>query len=870
MATGGDIRSASLVDVHGESWIVALAGTVLQAADGAGRRRWSLPRRVISRVIAAGDLTGSGRTTILARGTQRELLLLDASTGHQRWSWWAPEGTFINEAGAVLLLPLERGHRLLVAPIYGGSILAFDLVGDGPVRVAWELVGDWDAGFGPSLIAADMDGTGSSRLVLSSRRGDIDRTHAGQHTSAETVLGRRHGRMYQAVVDVDDGAILREVMWAPNPRGHRCARPYGLLTAVPFEPGGRPGIVMACCQVEEYIAVTRQHPDGTLDRAWSRFIEKDWPRDRQELRVHPDSVRDLTGAGRPELVSALWDGRSWRTSVQGLGSGRDRAGDRLLDRVLWGTLQRPDTGVVLVVGEATLRAVDGPATLELVDGATLDVIDRVPGATVITSAGGPLPPHVAFMAERRGLSRVHVDGGEAVVIRTADGILRAWWVDADARAQRARLGGATDVIVDGGPGWTLVSDVTGRVRPIGPPFGPARPGRVARMAGRLAAIVAAPDHDGPLVGVELPGGVIRLGRPGVTGSLDAAPVSGTRLSLHLDASGGIRDRAVTRQGSDGIILSVLDGPAGSIERAQVVLDAPLDRPALWLADGSLLLTLRTGTHTLVTEAREADGRLRWRLDAGAYLHAPTTAVVDGVEVVVLDDHGVLHMIEAAGRAGMQTGIPEEPSHEPLPLVRWRRDWTAAYTQPIVGPFLDAGRPAILRASGIHGLELLDTRGRRRWRMPAPLWCYATGEAVVARASGRHVLVAGRRDGSLDGIDVRDGRRIWQLPLVEALDQVALAIVDLDGRGDDSLLVGLPDGRLLCLDGVASTPGTRWSRDVGAGVSTIVPVVQVGRPGTRRATALVLATVDGRVHILDDHAASIRSAVMAGREASDPL
>lgn len=833
--TGGQVRDARIMDVDGDPWVLALAGTVLQTADDTGRPRWSSPRRVVSRVIAAGDLTGTGAPTVLVRGTQRELALLDGRTGSTLWAWWAPDGTFINDAGAVLMVPWADGHRLLVAPIYGSTIEAFDLAGPGPVRPAWTLHGSWDAGFGPSLVAADMDMTGVPRVVLSSRRGDTDRTRDGHHTSAETVLGKRHGLLYQAIVDCEDGRIMREVAWPPNPRGHRCARPYGLLTAVPFVPGGRPGIVMACCQVEEYLAVTRQLPDGTLRRGWSRFVEKDWPVDRRELRVHPDSVRELRRDGHPELVSSLWDGRRWRTSIQDLATGRDRAGDRLVDRVVWGCLDGTRGRTWIVASRATERSVRGPMVIEIIDGASLEVADRRRDAQVVLGNDRP-PQHVAFMAERRGVARLHIDGAEAAVVRGRDGSLHAWWPDGSDGARSTRIGTSRDVSVYGGPGWALVSDRSGGIRRVGPPFGSTGTHPRFRTHGRVAPVAATWDATGPFVGVELPGSRIRVIRPGVRNEPPGIQFEGSQLALRLGDGGAIVAHAFTRQDRGRTLLCIHRSGPGS-DGTTVVLDAPLDRPAHWLDDGSLLLTLRTGTHTLATESRWADGRLRWRLDAGAYLHGPAAVTIDGSPLVLVDDHGVLHAIDAS-QVDTAGGVPR-------PVVRWTRDWTAAYSQPIAGPFLPDGRMAVLRANGIHGIELLGPTGRRRWRTESPLWRYATGDAIVARSQGSWTLVAGRRDGVVDGVDLRDGRVSWQLPLCEALDDLALAAADVDQDGDDEVVVGSPDGRLVLLGALAHQPLIRWTRQLDAGVSAIQVL-----PGPGPTASLVVVTVDGRVQLLD--------------------
>jgi outer membrane protein assembly factor BamB len=316
-------------------------------------------------------------------------------------------------------------------------------------------------------------------------------------------------------------------------------------------------------------------------------------------------------------------------------------------------------------------------------------------------------------------------------------------------------------------------------------------------------------------------------------------MAGRQVALRVDEDGVVVARAFVREVRGRTLLCI-----GSADPAPDVtttpLDAPLDRPVHWLADGSMLLTVRTGTHTLATEVRETDGRLRWRLEAGAYLHGPAVVELADGPLVMLDDHGVLHAVDGLAEAA--------PGSVPRPRVRWTRDWTAAYSQPIVGPFLADDGLAVLRANGIHGMELLDLAGRRRWRTEAPLWRYATGEAVVARVTTGWMLVAGRRDGRVDGIDARDGRVVWSLPLTDALDEVALAAIDLDGDGEDEVVVGLPDGRLMALGALAREPRIHWTVRLTAGVAAIRALP--ARAGDGSGTTVLVATVDGRVRALD--------------------
>ena|GEM_PF-6684679 len=846
MGTGGDVTGAAVVDVDGVPWVVALAGSVLQAQGPPGAGGWSLPRRPVSRLITTGDLDGTGAGCILARGSQQELLLLDARTGGVRWRWVAPDGTFINDSGAVLLLPIPGGQRLVVAPIYATYIVCFDLVGAGPPVERWRLEGDWDAGFGPSLIAADMDGQGQPDLVLSSRMGSSDRTRHGASTSSELVLGRQRGSLYQVVADLSTGEVRRSVAWAPNGRGYRCARPYGLLTAVPFRPGARPGIVLVCCQVEEYLAVTRRGRDGSLRRGWGRFVEKDWPRDAQELRVHPDSCRDVDGDGAPELIVSLWDGVAWQALVLDPGSATPEPRATLADRVHWGTLDRADGGAALLVGVATERQLTAPATLELLDGATHEVLDRIHGASVVVGPAEPLPVDTAFMAERRGLTRLRgtdADATDAVVVRLEDGSLAAWSVDDAGRRHLQRIGGQEAIAVHGGSDRPLLVGRTGRVRHLerapGATSGAWQTRAGVTATGRAVQPLVRATATGPQLVVGHADGTIVGGAPAGRGALrDAWHVRGVHPAP-LRAV-GVEVLAVMEVIAGDPVLRILPGDRPDPTRAiSVPLEAPLDRPVSWLPDRAMVLTLRTSTHVLATEVRELDGTLRWRADTGAYFHPPAAATIDGVAAVILDDHGILRRFSAVAGHAPEAGAAARQHPE------WQRDWTAAYSMPVVGTFLPSGRSAILRANGIHGLELLDSSGRSRWRTGAELWRYSAGRAAVARLpDGTSLVIHPRRDGVVDGVDVATGVVRWTLAVTDVLEHAAVAVGDIDGDGMDECILGLPEGRLLCLGQLDGPVRTRWSVDVGAGV-TAIALADIDGDGM---VEVILGTSDGRVRL----------------------
>ena len=739
-----------------------------------------------------------------------------------------------------------------MAPIYATFIVCFDLVGRGPPVERWRLGGDWDAGFGPSPIAADMDGTGVPDLVLSSRLGSCDRTRAGTSTSSELVLGRRRGSLYQAVADLSTGHIRRSVAWAPNGRGYRCARPYGLLTALPFRRGSLPGIVLVCCQVEEYLAVTRRGSQGSLRPGWSRFLEKDWPRDEQELRVHPDSCRDIDGDGTPELLASLWDGSAWATLVLDPVAGAAEPRARLSDRVHWGTLDRVDGGATLLVSVAAQRRATVPSTLELVDGATYEVLDRLDGASVAVGPAERLRPDIAFMADRRGLTHLRASGADQAVIRLADGSLAAWSVDVAGRPSVHGLGAADAVAVHGGTERPLLVQRTGEIRPL--TWSATRAAWRTRQGmtatGRTVQPLVRATGSGPQLVVALADGSVVGGTiAGSSALYDRWQVSGSHPAPIRSSD---QEQLLVTSTSDGVARLRMHGGDRPLADPlmDLPLDAPLDRAPTPLPDDGIALTLRTSTHTLATEVREPDGTIRWRADTGAYVHPPAAGTLDdGHGVVLLDDHGVLRRFPAArsdaarrnGTGGDGAPAPAAAHHQ-----TWQRDWTAAYSMPVIGPFLPDGRLGILRTNGIHGLELLDATGRRQWRTEAELWRYSAGRAAVARLPDGTSLVAHpRRDGIIDGIEVGTGRSRWELPVFDVLEHAALAAGDLDGDAMDELLVGLPDGRLLCLEGLGGPVRTRWTVEVGAGIVAVV-IADIDGDG---CSEIVVGTVDGRVRML---------------------
>jgi outer membrane protein assembly factor BamB len=252
----------------------------------------------------------------------------------------------------------------------------------------------------------------------------------------------------------------------------------------------------------------------------------------------------------------------------------------------------------------------------------------------------------------------------------------------------------------------------------------------------------------------------------------------------------------------------------------------LDHPVLPLPGDRIALTLRTGVHTLATEIRDHAGGLVARIPLGAYLHPPALLEDPVDPLLLIDDHGILVAVDLEGRE------------------RWRRDWTAAYSMPMTGPLGRAGRPAIVRANGIHGAAGLDRVGRTRWRRPEVLWRLAAGRAARYESADGPAIAMPTRDGQLEAVIAPTGELRWSYQLGMELEHASVTGGDVDGDGRDELVVGLPDGRLLVLGEDGALPSLRWSIDLDAGI-TDAWLTTVGG----RRSGIVVCTTDGVVRML---------------------
>jgi hypothetical protein len=357
----------------------------------------------------------------------------------------------------------------------------------------------------------------------------------------------------------------------------------------------------------------------------------------------------------------------------------------------------------------------------------------------------------------------------------------------------------------------------------------------AHVAGRLSTPLAWTVGGKPEIVIELAGGRIAGGRP-VPGRNDelaeAWNVAGTLPALDL---AGRRPCLVAADDSnaDRPGLVIHPAPVRIAQRRRAALPSPAYLAIVPIPGRarSYAVNLRTGVHTMSIEVRDGRGRLRWSDPGkGAYGRPPAAGSIDGLPVVVADDHGELR------RYGPD-GVPA-----------WMADWTAAYTLPILGPFGPGGEWAVLRAGGIHGLELLDASGTTIWRTESELWEFASSAPAVADPSGRGDLALGAvtRSGAFVCIETGTGRTRWTLDLGTAPNGTSVVAADIDDDGRDEFVVGLPDGRLLCIgEGMDGQGRIEWTLAFDAAVANPA-VVDLDGDGIAE---LVVATADGQVRWL---------------------
>lgn len=790
--TGAEVRHVRRVTVDAHDLLLLHLGSILRAMTLDGAAAWTRTELGVSRVV------GEERGILVVVSRRCVLIALDVATGQTLWEFTTPESRDLTGEGSVRLVDSTGGLILLIAPNYSTVLTCVDLSDPTAIALRWEhdFGSSIDAGFGPVLVVEDLLGLGRPQLVISSRIGDRYEDDESDLSTERIVLGRNDGHLYQAVLDLDDGAVLDEVAYRPDPGPYPCARPYGLLEAVPGS-----ALVLVSCQVEEYVSITAA---PRLSRRWGWFVERDWPVDEQELRPQSTSVADVIGDGRPRLVVGHWDGSTWTTLVIDV-IGEDSTGEtiRVPGAYFWGCADLDGSGVPsLILSRESTRAPAERGDLEIVDARTGDVRARRHAVHLVTSTDDELPPHRTFHADRRGASVV----GGSVVVVDPDGRTVLWNVDG------ARELWPTPIIrVDDRGGRVVITDATGAVAALDDSLAVEA---VVHAEGRTPGVLLWGAESGA------PNAVVTTAVGMIEGWIwtSASPridwsAPGRRASLHRDAAGTawVVIAGPAKQG--WLVTAFQSTPSGLVERWDRTLPHPVDQVLAFGDELRVFVGQRVGPHTTCAVLLDEFGDARWEdPHRSAWASDPLAFERDGRALVAYDDHGVLIIRDAhSGEL-----LSED-------------NWTAAYTTPV-----DL-HDALLRADGSHGLELVEAGGSVSWRANYDVFALHPGSSCILASDERRFVAAPRRDGFLDIIDLATGAvesSIRVGPQAERRPAVGLG---------DVVVVGLLSGMLVAYD---TTGAVRWQHDVGCAVETLI-AARIGG-----VLHLGVGTADGQVRIAE--------------------
>jgi outer membrane protein assembly factor BamB len=268
--------------------LFAYGGCVVRT-DGTGATIWKSQSYGINAIAAVEDLDGDSRLEIVC-STGYEVIVLAAESGRPLMKHYVgfplSAGT---PAGTILCHRFDRksrGMHLIVPMMSAKEVLVFDFRGGQRAGVLAHTL--WmDDAFHPTVAAADMDNDGVDELVVSKLCG-----------------------LY--VFSVLTGLMTASVHWTSNGERHRN---YGLTQLIDIDGDGVREVVIVAERVARHIAVIDNDGKGNLSPLWDRFVEFIYPDDTTELRHTGNSVQDVDGDGKPELVVSLFnarnDGRWW-------------------------------------------------------------------------------------------------------------------------------------------------------------------------------------------------------------------------------------------------------------------------------------------------------------------------------------------------------------------------------------------------------------------------------------------------------------------------------------------------------------------------------------------------------------------------------
>lgn len=814
----------------GNDLYLAQAYGALRLLRSDGALVWNQPKLGVTQVIAIDDFGHPGQPTALVILGSADLALIDLRDGHPIWTWTAPEGSNLSSSGSWKIWRHADQSRLIVFPQNSLRGFALDLSQRTPVpKVLWDrtYTNAYWKGFGPQIVLADMDRDGVPDVVLAGKPG------------------------YVAVIDANTGATKSDLHYTVTGGPQDIGRPYGFMIAADLDGDGFPDIVMASCQVEEYISIIHNESGKSLRPVWSHFVEMSFPQDEQELRPNLTSVADLRGDGRKELVVGLFNttgDHRWHTVVIDPMKGFDARLADWADQYFWGCYDLAADGHPLVITSTeTTRKPAASSTLHAFDGCTLREVASVADATLATDDSGPLPPDRGFMANRQTphIYRSPNTGDIGLLLSRRQGKpTPCLW------SSTAHGSGFTDFPMT--PLAALVARSTATTRPASLDL--LMP-KLPDPSIAASAPLVVRSHDKPLLVLQLSNGTTVIGSPDLDrpdhlaatrsfpGSMPAAWQSPagdlTLITVQSDTS-----LAIYHPDHPDITPTIIQLPH-ALYRTSTTRSGPTLLP-FGDREINLFVGLQIGVHTVACAMYDASGHLRWTDEhEGPYPRSAAAARLGpGPDYsLIVDNHGK-HLIYDA-----LTGKSKLIAHGWYNTIPGRSDG-AKYTVPIIGSFGLDGQTRILMSSGLQAVETLDTAGNRlaKWDT-ASTYQFEWNGAAVGRLRGNRAgwdLLMVSRDGILYCLDAVTSHPRWTMDLhCKATAPINLITADLTGKGRDDILAPLPDGTLLAITESDGRPAELWSTELDTGLREAIVGDVIGSGQSQ----IIVETLDGSIRLL---------------------
>jgi len=816
---GADRRtrdSVRPVTVGGKPAYLANAGTALELVRPDGSVVWqnaSLGVRGLPDVVELGS-----KGSVLLAQVGLEVIQIDLRTGKRIWSWTAPVGTYV---GGPVLWREGRVARLALFPKNSVNGIGFEFSNPGaPPEELWrqDYAGRYWANFGPYGVVADLNNDGVQDILL-----------AGKPS-------------YLAAIDGATGRLLFDSHY-PIAGEEHLGRPYGLIQATDIDGDGFRDAVVVSCAVEEYAAVLKNDGGKAFRLMWSRFVERDLPEDKLELRPQTTSVADVDGDGRKELVLGLFnitgDGR-WHTVALDAFRGWEARKLDLPDRYFWGCHDLTGDGVPEIITSDEKSRRNAPfTTLHAVDGRTGKDTATLAGASLVASAR-TLPPDVGFFAPRSTPWFVVLPGGTSgLVVRIAGTVEEKIWRIEKGKSVLAKF--APTAVGRMAFHWSTDDRFGPLNREIKEP-------RITPSLAASRALVATADGRRELIFIRGDGSIVG----GTPDWRRAGALSNTWSVRGADPVvwiGPAHERIVAALDREADILHLYRPANGETEAKPLVSVplpfAPFREPGMILPFGrtNLLLhvSMKTGMHTLASALFDREGRTLWRDDSEGAYPCQAGIFLDsvGTTMIVVDNHGKILFYDPTG-------------HKRLIAQGWYdtvpgRGNGAKYALPIAGAFGPGGEARVILSPGLEQLEILDEQGARVAMSPyGSIYERESCASAVARLQ-TNVWALGMmtQRGVFHCANVADARDRWTLDLrAKTIYPARIAAGDLDGDGRDNFLVGLSSGELVALDEQNGRGIVLWRKTLNAAIRDTLLADLDGD----RLAEIIVETDDGRLRV----------------------